>query len=107
MIAAAEVKTSRDGDTITVTAGGELDLSNAGELFNALETAVQEARDVVVDLRTAVFVDTAILACLAGSGSEMLDGGRRLRVKVKAGSHPDYVLKTVRFGELMDIEASE
>jgi anti-anti-sigma regulatory factor len=104
MIDIAEVRTIEDGQTITVIGSGELDLSNAGVFSEALESAVRRGGEAVVDLTAAVFIDTAILACLAKYGTEMLDDDRRLKVRVVGGSHPQYVLKTVGFGELMDIE---
>ncbi|MDO8586279.1 MAG: STAS domain-containing protein [Armatimonadota bacterium] len=98
-----EIVSSRDGDTVTVTGSGELDLRKTDRLWQVLEEAVASGDKVVVDLRPALFIDTAALSCLARAGKIMYEQGRRLVVKVKDKTHPRHVLEIVRFEALMDV----
>jgi anti-anti-sigma factor len=100
----AGITVSHDETSTTVSGAGEMDLTNATEFSEALDEAMSGGGKVIVDLREAVFIDTAILACLARCGKMLLDAGDRLTVTVVSGSHPEYVLKTVGFAEMMDIE---
>jgi anti-anti-sigma factor len=93
----------QDENEDTITASGTLDLTHAEELNQLLWQATMSFDSVVVDLRKAMFIDTAILGCLATAGKAMLNKGKRLKLLVSAESHPAYVLRTVGFGQLMDI----
>jgi anti-anti-sigma regulatory factor len=80
-----------------------MDLGIAKDLDRALADAASASRDVTVDLRDAVFIDSAILAGLVKAGKTLRNTQARLKVLVASGSHPEYVLRTVGFGALMDI----
>jgi len=102
---AAEITISAEGSTVTIKGAGSLDLTNAQRFREGLVSASASAEEVVVDLRSAVFIDTAILEYIARGAKTMLDRGKQLKVLVRDNSHPQYVLKTVGFEELMDIRA--
>ena len=99
----AEMSATRDGDTVVVTGSGELDLRKTDKLWELLEEAITSSEKVVVDFRPALFIDTAVLSCLAKAGKMMLEQNRRLVVKVKKKTHPHHVLDIVRFDALMDV----
>jgi anti-anti-sigma factor len=88
----------------TVTGKGDLDLSVGPVFRSALEECTESVGKLTVDFREVPYIDSAILQALADA-CVRLRGKSRIRVMVRTGSHPDYVLKTVGFGELMDIEA--
>jgi len=69
------------------------------------ERASAELDSVVVDFREAYFIDTAILAYLAQSAKMLRHRGKRLRVIVRKGSHPERVLNLSSFGQLMEIDS--
>lgn len=94
-----------DDDGATITGTGELDLGIGREFDAALAGAVASGRPVTVDLAGATFVDSAILQSLAIHGKTLRDRGERLAVIVTSGGYPEYVLKVVGFGCLMDITA--
>jgi anti-anti-sigma factor len=104
MSSVAEIRIDRDEENVTISGSGALDLSNADEFRRGLSSASSVAQHVTVDLRSATFIDTAILEYLARAAKAMLDRGKRLKVMVAENGHPQYVLETVGFPEIMDIE---
>jgi anti-anti-sigma factor len=105
MDSVTEINVTRNGPEVIVKGTGALDLSNAKELRLALDGATMSAESVVVDLRSAVFIDTAILECLARAGKAMIERGKRLKILTSELSHPLRVLRTVGFSALVDIVA--
>lgn len=92
-----------NGSEVTIVGRGELDLSNAEELGRALRDASTTVEHLTVDIRLAIFIDTAVLEYIARAATNMLNRGKRLKVFVLEDSHPLYILKTVGFQELVDI----
>ncbi|UJA20155.1 STAS domain-containing protein [Thermoleophilia bacterium SCSIO 60948] len=71
LVTASEIRTDRDPSGLAVIAvAGEHDLTTSEELKTQIETAIGAGEPVVVDLGSATFVDSSILATL-------VDGGRR------------------------------
>ncbi len=103
----ATIELSRDGESVTVVGSGELDLSISRELDTILSQASSSTHDVTIDLRGAIFIDSAILASLVKVGKVLKRDDARLKVIVTPGSHPQYVLRTVGFGALMDISTTD
>ncbi|MCL5102846.1 MAG: STAS domain-containing protein [Armatimonadetes bacterium] len=99
-----EISTVWDGSTATITAGGALDLTNSAEFSEGLKNASETADSVVVDLRPAFFVDTAVIQDLARAAKVLLGRDRRLKVIVTEEGYPLRVLRIVGFTVLMDIE---
>jgi anti-sigma B factor antagonist len=62
------LSSDRDGDSVTVTAVGDIDLSTAEFLENEIAThAARDAATIVVDLASVTFIDSAgINALLKG-----------------------------------------
>ena len=100
----ARVDTSRNGGTVTVTGTGEMDLRIAPLFSQHLKDAAANGEAVVVDLRPADFIDSAILAALAETARLMRKDGRRLAVKVRPGGHPSYVLRVSGIDTVMDVK---
>ena len=70
------------GDTMTIAAGGELDMCAAAALGDALEQGVEApVRRVVLDLGEATFVDSTTIGTLIGASRRLRDCGRRLYVR--------------------------
>lgn len=81
-------------------------LWNSDEFRDALENASRSAESVTVDLREAVFVDTAILQYLARSAVSLDRRGKRLRVAVAPGGHPERALEVSGLAAFMDVVRS-
>jgi anti-anti-sigma factor len=67
----------------TVEASGELDLSVAGDLSNAIRTASRQAESshrVVVDLSAATFIDAAIIDALVAAKLEVEAAGLKFQL---------------------------
>ena len=104
MTEAVEISIINDEEDVTVIGGGTLDLTNSKEFHVGIKDAAVNARTVTVDLRSAVFIDTAIVQDLATAGVTMLKRGKRLRVMTREGAYPLRVLRISGFEGIMDIE---
>jgi anti-sigma B factor antagonist len=62
-----EVRTAKEGGIHVIALRGELDLANAGTAEGALEKALQDEADVVVDMRELEFIDSTGIALLVAS----------------------------------------
>jgi anti-anti-sigma factor len=89
----------------TIVGEGELTLYFAEQFKQALADAVATGNEIVVDLRKATFIDTAIVAALIQPAKKMLERGTRLKALVTDDGYPQYVLRIVGFADLMDIVA--
>ncbi|MDO9537726.1 MAG: STAS domain-containing protein [Thermoplasmata archaeon] len=107
MVEIEQVIVSSSDGIEKITGVGELNLYIVEPFERALSNAVTSGNDIVVDYRQASFIDTAFVAALVPPALAMLERGRRLKVLVTEGEYPQYVLKTVCFGDLMDIVAEE
>ena len=105
----AQIEIVEDGAQVTVVGGGSLDLSNSMVFHDGLKKASETVDNVTVDLRTADFIDTAIVQDLARAAVIMLKRGLRLRVLSREGAYPLRVLRISGFEGIMDIvvEAAE
>jgi len=90
------------GDEIVVAGSGEMDLTNLQRFQDELMGASTSDAPVSVDLRSVVFIDSAVLACLAEAAREMTDRGGRLKILMVEEGYPLYVLSMVGFDALMD-----
>ena len=68
------------GDRATVVVRGELDLSNATELSEALASAGSGVPCVVADLRAVSFIDSSAIGALVSSGRSLAEAGGRLQI---------------------------
>jgi anti-sigma B factor antagonist len=70
------------GATMTIVAGGELDMCAAPAIRDALEEACDaDVRRVVLDLRDATFVDSTTIGTLIGASRQLRDSGSRLHLR--------------------------
>ncbi len=99
----AHVSVVRDGDEAIISGSGTLDLTNYSEFHDGLKTAAMEAESVIVDLREAIFIDTAVVQDLARAAVTLLNKGKRLKVYVSRTAYPYRVLQISGFNEIMDI----
>lgn len=70
----------RDGDVPVVKVAGELDMSTAPDLSDALDELVEEPK-VVVDLEKLEFIDSTGLAALLGAHKAMKQHGGTLELR--------------------------
>ena len=70
-----------DGDTMTIAAGGELDMFAAPALRDALEEALEASVPrVLLDLADATFVDSTTIGTLLGASKRLRESGSRLQL---------------------------
>src|SRR5215211_7610380 len=75
----ADIKTRREGDSVTVAVAGELDLSTADKLDAAIRDAEEtEIGRIVVDLSDLTFLDSTGLQVLLQAGVRHRRDGNRL-----------------------------
>jgi anti-sigma B factor antagonist len=74
------IEVTREGNDATVTLAGELDLSTAPDLQDALADLTGEPRTVVVDLSGLEFCDSTGLAALLGAHKTLSDYGGTLEL---------------------------
>jgi anti-anti-sigma factor len=67
-------------EVATVRAGGDLDAGNADSMRICLESAVHDARLVIVDLSKVTFMDCAALGVLVATAAQTRRRGGRLVV---------------------------
>jgi anti-anti-sigma factor len=87
-----------DGQGVRVVAvAGELDMSNIAALRDATSALPNDALGVVVDLRSATFIDSATIGLLYELHSALGRRRQALRVLCGAGSTPRRVLEMMSF----------
>lgn len=104
MTESAQISVREEDGAVEIIGGGSLLLWNSDELRDALQQASLHSGSVLVDLRRAIFVDTAIVQYLARSAVTLIKRGKRLRVIVAAGGHPKRALEISGLTSLMDVE---
>lgn len=99
----ASISVSVDSGNATIVASGELTLHNTEKLKESLGEASDGSGNIVVDLRGAVFIDSAVLQYLASAAVRTKPSGRSLKVLVAGGSQPEYTLLISGFQNLLEI----
>lgn len=95
------------GDRAVVEAQGELDLSNAQELRNLLDQAMNSnSGDVVLDLTHSLYIDSAVLQELIRAHNILSKQDRQFIVLARSDSQPGQVLHTVMFHTIMAVLGS-
>lgn len=102
------VSQRQDSKGAIVEAVGEVDLTTAPHLREALMTAVNgpEKHAVIVDLCRVDFIDSAGLALLVEARKRLAPEGRSLYVLLTPGRQPERVLKLGRFDTIMTLAYS-
>ena len=80
------ITASRDGSTAIVTADGEIDLSNVGELRSAVTDAVEDCDRLRLDLSGIEFIDSTGLGGLLELRSMLR--ARNVTLEIVAGDGP-------------------
>lgn len=103
----ARVETSRSGTTQLVRVTGELDLSNARALTDALAHAVpDDVTLVVVDLSGTTYVDSAAIASLFRLSQRLRDRRQDLRLVVPAVSPIRAVIELTKLSQVIPVDES-
>ena len=80
------IRATRDGRTAIVTASGEIDLSNVGELRSAATDAAEDCDRLRLDLSGIEFIDSTGLGCLLELRSTLR--ARNVTLEIVAGEGP-------------------
>lgn len=76
-----KINAVESGKTITVHAEGEVDVSNASELRDAIDAALKKAPErIVVDLAEVPYIDSTGIGVLVGAAHRGRDEGVALSV---------------------------
>jgi len=107
---AAQLTISQRQDTkgAVIEAVGEVDLTTAPQLKEALMAAVNgpEKSPIIVDLSKVDFIDSAGLALLVEARKKLAPEGRTLNVLLTPNRQPERVLKLGRFDTIMHLAYS-
>lgn len=97
-----------DSKGAVIEAVGEVDLTTAPQLREALMAAVndQEKSSVIVDMSRVDFIDSAGLALLVEARKRLSPEGRVLNVLLTQGRQPERVLRLGRFDTIMTLAYS-
>jgi anti-sigma B factor antagonist len=87
-MAAVEIDAEHAAGLRVVTVRGELDLSTAPKLDTALEAALAEPLDLMIDLRGTDFVDCAGIHSLAAAARTQARAGRSFAIACAPRSQP-------------------
>lgn len=87
---------------VTITATGALDLHNSKAFHDALLEAAQSADGVVVDFRSVVYIDTAVLAHLCAASNKMLARDKRIKLLLRDHTHPLRTIQITGFAAVLD-----
>ena len=83
---------------------GELDLTTVSMLREPLLTQVANSKnDVIVDVRSVDFIDSAGLALLVEARKRLVAESRLLYIVLTKGQQPERVLHLVRFDTIMKL----
>jgi anti-anti-sigma factor len=97
------VEVSREGNTIVLAIGGELDLSSSAALEDEIAKAVQgDAARLVIDLRELEFVDSTGLGVLVKANQLAVDAGREFGL-VRGGPQVDRLLNLTGLADRLTI----
>lgn len=98
----------QDSKGVVIEAVGEVDLTTAPQLREALLVAVTSAEKspVIVDLSRVDFIDSAGLALLVEARKKLAPEGRPLNVLLTPSRQPERVLKLGRFDTIMNLAYS-
>lgn len=94
------IRASRDGSTAIVSAAGEIDLSNVGDLREAVTAAAQDCDRLRLDLTEIDFIDSTGLGGLLELRSTLRS--RSITLEIVAGDGPvRQAVEITGLGELL------
>lgn len=98
MTAPATLRSERIGDHVVVTLLGEVDVFNAAEIANGIETAVPtDAHGAVLDLSGVGFLDSTAIRKLFALAGRLVERRQRMHVVSPEGSMVLRTLELVEF----------
>ncbi len=102
------VNRSQEPQGTVIEAVGEVDLTTAPQLREALLNAVGDTAPagLIVDLSRVDFIDSAGLALLVEARKRLSPQGRTLSILLTPGRQPERVLKLGRFDTIMTLAHS-
>jgi anti-anti-sigma factor len=101
----ARVRTHRDGSTHLVHIAGEVDLSNARDVIDAVGHAVpDDVTLIVLDLTDTTYVDSAAIATLFRLSERLRDRRQDLRLVVPQGSPIRAVVELTRLSQVIPVD---
>lgn len=101
----ARVRTRRDGSTQLVHVAGEVDLSNARDVIDAVGHAVpDDVTLIVLDLTDTTYVDSAAIATLFRLSERLRDRRQDLRLVVPQGSPIRAVVELTRLSQVVPVD---
>ncbi len=98
----------QDSKGAVIEAVGEVDLTTAPQLKEALMAVVNDTQKspIIVDLSRVDFIDSAGLALLVEARKKLAPDGRALNVLLTPSRQPERVLKLGRFDTIMNLAYS-
>lgn len=87
---------------VVLTCTGAMDLQNSEEFRDKLMEAADSTKDVVVDFRSVIYIDTAILTGLAKAAKKMRERGKRLKLLLSDKTHPQRTIEITGFSIMLD-----
>lgn len=101
----ARVRTHREGSTQVVRITGEVDLSNARDVIDAVGHAVPEdVTQIVLDLTDTTYVDSAAIATLFRLSERLRDRRQDLRLVVPKTSPIRAVIELTRLSHVIPVD---
>ncbi|MGO4599118.1 STAS domain-containing protein [Terrabacter sp. 2RAF25] len=101
----ARVRTHREGSTQIVRITGEVDLSNARDVIDAVGHAVPEdVTRIVLDLTDTTYVDSAAIATLFRLSERLRDRRQDLRLVVPRTSPIRAVVELTRLSQVIPVD---
>ncbi|GAB3885174.1 STAS domain-containing protein [Terrabacter terrigena] len=101
----ARVRTHRDGSTQLVCVTGEVDLSNARDVIDAVGHAVpDDVTRIVLDLTETTYVDSAAIATLFRLSERLRDRRQDLRLVVPQTSPIRAVIELTRLSQVIPVD---
>jgi anti-anti-sigma factor len=103
----AELEFDQHGDVQVARLGGELDLSNAADVSDALAAAVPaDARGLVIDMTALTHIDSSGVRLLFGLRTRLAAQRQRLAIVVPGDAAIREVLELAAVGEAIPIYGS-
>ena len=101
----ARVRTQRDGATQLVRISGEVDLSNARDVIDAVAHGVpDDVTLIVLDLTDTTYVDSAAIATLFRLSERLRDRRQDLRLVVPQASPIRAVVELTRLSQVIPVD---
>ena len=98
-------RTEEDENSFVIHVSGEIDLTNACYLEDALKTGLKSGRGIVVDLHEVRYIDSTGLKLLFAYQTQALERGRHI-VATEPTPNIRKVFEIVRFSEMIPLVVS-